>query len=135
MSDEILKRVDALAAKLGVVSEKLWGVLVKQAYVDGAIDVIIGMGMGLAAWLMYRWSERLWKEYKNGGEYSDKDVAGYVRGVIEPYVKYFAGLMNMLDTVSPNDYLTKLGSSIGSVIVTGKQIGRASCRERVCLYV
>ena len=29
----------------------------------------------------------------------------------------------------------RLNYSLGEAIVTGKQIGRASCRERVCLYV
>ena len=36
MNDEVLARIDALAAKLGVVGEHLWGVLVRQAYIEGA---------------------------------------------------------------------------------------------------
>ncbi len=35
MNDEILKRVDALAAKLGVTVDHLWGVLIRQARIDG----------------------------------------------------------------------------------------------------
>ena len=35
MSDELNKELAALAAKLGVSVEHLWGVLVRQAYIDG----------------------------------------------------------------------------------------------------
>ncbi len=34
MNDEILKRVDALAAKLGVTVDHLWGVLIRQARIE-----------------------------------------------------------------------------------------------------
>ena len=34
-----------------------------------------------------------------------------------------------------NDWKLKLSDNEKDVIVTGKQIGRASCREIVCLYV
>jgi hypothetical protein len=35
MSDELNNQVAALASKLGISVEHLWGVLVKQAYIDG----------------------------------------------------------------------------------------------------
>lgn len=34
MNDEILKRIDALATKLGVTADHIWAVLVKQAGVE-----------------------------------------------------------------------------------------------------
>jgi hypothetical protein len=36
MKEELLQRLDALAAKLGVAVEHLWDVLVVQGYVEGA---------------------------------------------------------------------------------------------------
>ena len=35
MQEEILKRIDALAEKLGTTGELLWGVLVRQAVMEG----------------------------------------------------------------------------------------------------
>ena len=43
------------------------------------------------------------------------------------------GMMGWLWTIEGT--LMSIGSASGGRIVTGKQIGRASCRERVCLYV
>lgn len=38
MNEEILKRIDALAAKLGVTAQYLWGVMVREAKVEGSLD-------------------------------------------------------------------------------------------------
>lgn len=58
MSDEILKRIDALAAKLGIAASHLWSVYVKQARIE-AIECI-GWGVmwlliSLAACFGARW--------------------------------------------------------------------------------
>ena len=52
MTEEILKRVDALAAKLGVAATQLWAVLVHQARVRLITDVVelflfAALGFGL----------------------------------------------------------------------------------------
>jgi hypothetical protein len=39
LTEEILKRLDALAAKLGTTAEYLWGVLVKQGKVEGVMQI------------------------------------------------------------------------------------------------
>lgn len=44
MKDEIFKRIDALAAKLGVAANGVWNVLVAQARVE-AIKELIGLGV------------------------------------------------------------------------------------------
>jgi hypothetical protein len=41
--DEILKRLDALAAKLGVTGNHVWTILVKQARVEAAKDLIFAL--------------------------------------------------------------------------------------------
>lgn len=40
MNEKILEALQTLAAKLGVTAEHLWGVLIKQAPIDGTIDFI-----------------------------------------------------------------------------------------------
>ncbi len=57
LTAELLKRLDALAAKMGVTGQYLWGVLLRQAHVAvweavgglllGAIAIIVGL---LALW-------------------------------------------------------------------------------------
>lgn len=46
MDDKTLQAVTALANKLGTTAEYLWGVLVKQAPLSGALDLAV-----LAAWV------------------------------------------------------------------------------------
>jgi hypothetical protein len=40
VNDELNKQLAALAAKLGVSVEHLWGVLVRQAYIDGVSSLV-----------------------------------------------------------------------------------------------
>lgn len=46
---EIFKRLDAMAEKLGVAAQYLWGVVVKQAYVEGITDLIVTVVLAIAA--------------------------------------------------------------------------------------
>jgi hypothetical protein len=48
MSDELHKELAALAAKLGVSVEHLWGVLVRQAYIDGLSSLVTVFGCAVA---------------------------------------------------------------------------------------
>lgn len=50
MNQEVLSRLDALAAKLGVAANHLWGVLVRQAYVDALGSLLFAL---IAAALTY----------------------------------------------------------------------------------
>ena len=42
---ELLKRMDALAAKMGVTAQYLWAVLIRQAYVEGLTGLALACGM------------------------------------------------------------------------------------------
>lgn len=44
MNEKILKALTALAEKLGTTAEYLWGVLVKQAPINGVIDLLVITG-------------------------------------------------------------------------------------------
>lgn len=46
LQKELFSRLDAFAAKLGVGAAHMWGVLTKQAYIEGISD-FIWMGFGL----------------------------------------------------------------------------------------
>jgi hypothetical protein len=59
MSDELHKELAALAAKLGVSVEHLWGVLVRQAYIDGLSSLVTvfccaAAGLGVLWFFFYR---------------------------------------------------------------------------------
>ena len=59
MSDELNKELAALAAKLGVSVEHLWGVLVRQAYIDGLSSLVTvfccaAAGVGVLWFFFYR---------------------------------------------------------------------------------
>ncbi len=56
MNDEILKRLDILAAKLGITAQYLWGVLVKQAriemYADIGWSILLSGMLALFLWVL-----------------------------------------------------------------------------------
>ena len=39
MEQEMLKRLDVLAEKLGVAASMVWGFYIRQAYIDGVADL------------------------------------------------------------------------------------------------
>lgn len=41
MDEKFQKLIEALAAKLGTTAEHLWGVLVRQAPISGAVDLVL----------------------------------------------------------------------------------------------
>lgn len=84
--NEILKRIDVLAAKLGVTAEIIWSILVKQAAIEawrtgiGAV-VVIGAACALLPWV-YREIARSTAEHKKtecGGGFCF-DFTGHWRG-------------------------------------------------------
>lgn len=56
--DEILKRLDAMAAKLGVAAGEVWRILVKQAFIDGVTDLIAGLLILIGSFLLGRFAYR-----------------------------------------------------------------------------
>lgn len=51
--EEVWKRLDALGGKLGVATEFLWGVLVKQQVVEAVYGAIaVGLWLCLMTWLV-----------------------------------------------------------------------------------
>lgn len=51
---EVLSRLDAVAAKLGTTTTYLWQVLVKQAVVQGGISLADALGLGILFYITYR---------------------------------------------------------------------------------
>lgn len=50
ITQQVLERLDAVAAKLGVAAEHLWGVFVQQSIIEGAVTAIAVI---LAAFVCY----------------------------------------------------------------------------------
>ena len=55
MTDEILKRLDLLAAKLSTTVDHLWGVLLFQARIEAISDGLALVVTLFAAYWVYRW--------------------------------------------------------------------------------
>jgi hypothetical protein len=59
VNEELLKRLDVLAAKLGVTAQYLWTVLVKQAHIEAAMDAfwsLVFLALVVAGAICLRWS-------------------------------------------------------------------------------
>ena len=51
---EILKRIDGLSQKLGATSEKVWSVLIRQAHIEAAMDVLWSIVCAALLFILYR---------------------------------------------------------------------------------
>ena len=49
LTKELLSRLDALAAKLGIAADQLWAILVRQAHIEANID----FGLGLVTFVIF----------------------------------------------------------------------------------
>jgi len=74
--------IEGIAQKLGVAAEHLWGVLVRQAWVVGIID-IIGVIIGLIfIGIGIKYIPSLWKGSNEYKDLSFYDVVGVVLTII-----------------------------------------------------
>lgn len=90
--EEAIKRLDALAAKLGTTSSYLWSVLLKQAIAQGVADCItaaVCAGVVIGCGLLFRWS------YKNGVADDWDSPAWAVTCIISPLIAvgFFVGFI------------------------------------------
>src|SRR5690625_2832396 len=58
-SEKIAEYIETLAAKLGVAAEHVYGVLVRQAFVDGVRGVIFAIVLAGVSYLMFRITTRV----------------------------------------------------------------------------
>jgi len=58
MDEKLFALIDQLAAKLGIVVEHLWGVMLKQAYISAIIDLSLLTAIWIGCVL-------LWKKYSS----------------------------------------------------------------------
>lgn len=76
MMHELLARLDALAAKLGVAGEQVWRIMVRGVFREGLIDAIIGVlagGIGICLLMLgmkrlCSWSNKPWSYEREMGE-------------------------------------------------------------------
>lgn len=56
---ELDKALAVLAEKLGTNVEHLWGVLIRQAPIDGTVDLLQYALITIGCWLWWRWCKRV----------------------------------------------------------------------------
>lgn len=104
MTQEIMVRIDALAAKLGVTSEYVWGVLVKQAHVEAYSLTLIAAVLGLLACMAgFAFRHSLKKLMAPNVAYADEEIYGPICVVtaIASVGLTAASLVNVYDAITP----------------------------------
>jgi hypothetical protein len=76
LSEELLKRLDALATKMGTTVDHLWPVLLRQQRIEGIYDVVVGLLLVVVCVAIWRATGKYIREH----EY-DSDIAWPVRVV------------------------------------------------------
>lgn len=66
LTQEIMIRIDALAAKLGVASEQLWAIFVQQAHIEGYLQLTASLVAFTAATIYAVWGWRGKEYFKHG---------------------------------------------------------------------
>lgn len=64
MNDQITILLQKLSEKLGTTSEYLWGVLIKQAYIDATISTVIFLIACLGCFLIFKLHKKFSREEK-----------------------------------------------------------------------
>lgn len=104
MTQEIMARIDALAAKLGVTSEYVWGILVKQAHVEAYSLIFAAAITGLLACVSGFAFRYAWKKLTDPKlSWSDKDTYRPVcAATVVPLVGLTtASLVNAYNAITP----------------------------------
>ena len=84
MNQEILDRIDALAAKLGVTSDALWAILVRQARVEACVDIVammLFMCLVIVGWVLYAKKSRAGWEREDWGSFTMMGV-GQISAIV-----------------------------------------------------
>lgn len=119
MKEELFKRIDALAVKLGVTAQYLWGVLVKQAGVEGVKDLTFVGIFGLSALALALWARTCFKRSnlrKEGecGNYAENYVYNYDQRVnyeIDGWISaVVAGILMIPACILTSDAITALAN-------------------------
>lgn len=81
---ELLRRLDALADKLGTTGAYLWATLYRQARLEGLADGADAIFLGVLTYIAYRMAKGCYEKYKEkkeAGHYSSAGN-GWMAGVI-----------------------------------------------------
>ncbi len=73
MNEEILKRIDLLAAKIGVVGAHLWDVLVRQARIEAYESLGYSVFFGILSAVMFFVARKLYLGDTKPGSYRDTE--------------------------------------------------------------
>jgi hypothetical protein len=105
MNQELLQRLDALAAKLGVASEKIWDVLVYQGHVAGIVGAVVAGISVIGFYATYK----LAKKYDG---YDEGPIIFAVVVVCISILLLIIGIYNALYLLNPEYYAVEklLGS-------------------------
>lgn len=63
MNEELLKRLDVLAAKLNTSAQFLWSVLIKQAKVEMIEDALFIALTAVGLWIVIKWTQSFYKRH------------------------------------------------------------------------
>lgn len=106
MSENMEKLLIELAQKLGTTVEHLWGVLVRQAYVEALGDAIIVIALALFGLWLWRWALRF-NERSEDDELTEDEKENYELATFLSGVVVFATWIFLLFGRLP-DLFTKL---------------------------
>ena len=101
MTQEIMKRIDVLAVKLGVTGQYLWGVLVKQAEVEAIEDILSALLFGVLAGIGLYIIKKMIKIWQS----DEYDEVGIMLGSIACFIAVVVGLIGfvccMISSITP----------------------------------
>lgn len=96
MDEKFLQLIESLAAKLGTTAEHLWGVLVRQAPISGAVDLVLCILIAAAAawWIRLVMSKTTCPAETDTNRYPNAEWS-YEGALLAWFVAVIAGVIAM----------------------------------------
>lgn len=66
MNEQTAALISQLAAKLGTTADNLWAVLIHQAPISAATDILQYIAVGVAIWMYQKWLRANWDDLGDG---------------------------------------------------------------------
>lgn len=105
LTQQILSRLDAIGAKLGVAAQAVWGFYLQQARVEGLISLGTGVLLLIFCTVASVYVRRVWERDLAIGRYEHEcDLSGGVLGffyTLGVVVLLVFGLFGIVDSLTP----------------------------------
>jgi hypothetical protein len=109
MNKETIQFLESLAAKLGTTGEYLWGILVRQSYVEGVTDIALALLFGTIATIYAVNAKSLYEKAKEDDSEFHFVIffMGMIVSIVLAFMTTFFLIIGISELLNPEFYALK----------------------------